>query len=238
MYFAGITTLTILATLLVILMGVFITDLFRRRKSEVKYHKRETIMAYVLLIPAIVLAFVFVILPIFFSLIYAFTDYNLNYLNDVNFIGFDQFVKLVKEFIAQKQVFQSLRNTAVFVVFVVPLQIGLALLLALFCNNKRRGTTIFKVCFFAPVAVSLSVTVYLWTIALSSSSNGMMNTILKFFGIPAQNFLEDGDSILMWMVIMSAWQGCCYQMLIFLSALACPNLFNLLLAAASASSVV
>ena len=219
MQFAIITTLAILGTLIIILLGVFVSDFIRRRKSETKYHTRETVMAYVLMIPAIILTFVVVILPIFFSLGYAFTDFDYRYFNEVNFVGFDQFVKLFKEFFAHKEIYQAFLHTGFFVIFVVPLQIGLALLLALFCNNKRRGTTIFKVCFFAPVAVSLSVTVYLWTIILSSNPDGMMNSFLRLFGIKSQNFFDDGNKILMWMVIMSAWQGCGYQMLIFLSAL-------------------
>ena len=95
----------------------------------------------------------------------------------------------------------------------------MALLLALFCNNKRRGTTIFKICFFAPVAISLSVTAFLWLVILSPSPNGIMNSVLSRFGIPAKDFLGDKDSVLLWMVVISAWQGCGYQMLIFLSAL-------------------
>ena len=219
MQFAIITTLSVLGTLIIILLGVFIADIIGRRKSEKKYHTRETVMAYVLMIPAIILVFIFVILPIFFSLSYAFTDFHTSRFNEIDFVGFDQFIKLFKEFFAHKAIYQAFMHTGFFVIFVVPLQIGLALLLALFCNNKRRGTTIFKVCFFAPVAVSLSVTVYLWTIILSSDPNGMMNSFLRIFGIQSQDFFEDGNKILMWMVIMSAWQGCGYQMLIFLSAL-------------------
>ena len=46
-----------------------------------------------------------------------------------------------------------------------------------------------------------------------------MNSVLSRFGIPAKDFLGDKDSVLLWMVVISAWQGCGYQMLIFLSAL-------------------
>ena len=86
-------------------------------------------------------------------------------------------------------------------VLVVPLQIGLALLLALFVNNKKRGSAIFKVCFFAPVAISLSVTAYIWKQI-----------------IPEADLRENYIAII-WIVLLSAWQGCGFQMLIFLSAL-------------------
>ena len=214
-----IAALLILLVLFVTFVTIFVIDFVKRRKSEQKFHVRESIAAYLLLIPAILLAFFFVLLPIFFSLGYSFTNFDLLHPNDVNFIGLDNFKVLFEEFKNKGEIYLSLRNTAIFVVIVVPLQIGLALLLALFCNNKRRGTTIFKICFFAPVAISLSVTAFLWLVILSPNPNGIMNSILSNFGIEAQDFLGNKDTVLFWMILMSAWQGCGYQMLIFLSAL-------------------
>lgn len=211
--------LIILLVLMLIFIGVFIADFIRRRKSEKKYHLRESIVAYLLMIPAVLLAFFFVLLPIFFSLGYAFTNFDLLRPTEVNFVGFDNFKDLFLEFKNKGEIYYSARNTAIFVVLVVPLQIIIALLLALFCNNKKPGTTIFKICFFAPVAISLSVTAFLWLVILSPNPNGIMNSILGNFGIPAQDFLGNKDTVMLWMVIISAWQGCGYQMLIFLSAL-------------------
>ena len=216
-----IIALLILLGLFLIFLSNFVVDLIRKGKSETKFHKAEVIMGYILLIPAVVLAFFFVVLPIFFSLGYAFTDFDLLHpnLQDIHYIGFDNFKMLIEEFKEHGEIYYSLRNTAIFVVLVVPLQIGIALLLALFCNNKRKGTTIFKICFFAPVAISLSVTAFLWLVILSPNPNGIMNAILGNFGVPAQDFLGNKDTVILWMVVISAWQGCGYQMLIFLSAL-------------------
>ena len=215
----NIAALIIFIVLFLALGLVFTFDMLRRKKSETKYHTGEVIVGYLLLLPAVVLAFYFIILPIFFSFGYAFTDYDLLKPTQVNFVGIDNFKALFNEFKNKGEIYYSFRNTAIFVVLVVPLQILMALLLALFCNNKRRGTTIFKICFFAPVAISLSVTAFLWLVILSPNPNGIMNSVLSRFGIPAKDFLGDKDSVLLWMVVISAWQGCGYQMLIFLSAL-------------------
>lgn len=211
--------LIILGVLVLGLTAMVIIDMVKAHKKGQKFHAKEVATGFLLLLPAAVLSFFFVILPIFYSLGYAFTDFNLLKPNDINFVGFENFKNLFIEFGQKGEFFLSLRNTAIFVVLVVPLQIIMALLLALFCNNKRRGTTIFKVCFFAPVAISLSVTAFLWLIILSPNPNGIMNSILRNFGIPAQDFLGNKNTVLIWMVIISAWQGCGYQMLIFLSAL-------------------
>ena len=216
MYIAAII---IFVVLFLALSAIFIVDIVRRKARGIKYHVGEVIVGYALMIPAVILAFYFVILPIFFSLGYAFTDYDLLRPNDVKFTLFENFKLLFEEFKNKGEIYNSFRNTAIFVVLVVPLQIIMALLLALFCNNKRPGTTIFKICFFAPVAISLSVTAFLWLIILSPNPNGIMNSLLRNIGIPAQDFLGNKNSVLIWMVIISAWQGCGYQMLIFLSAL-------------------
>ena len=216
MAFAGFL---IFIALVVVFLVIFIIDLIKNIISNKKFHFLESATAFLLLVPAIILMFFFVILPIFFSFGYAFTDFNLLKPNEINFIGFQNFIELWDEFINKGPIYNSFRNTAIFVVLVVPLQIGMALLLALFCNNKRKGTIIFKICFFAPVAISLSVTAFLWLVILSPNPNGIMNAILGNFGIPTQDFLGNKDTVLLWMVIISAWQGCGYQMLIFLSAL-------------------
>ena len=215
----GIVALIVFAVFFLIVATIFVLDLIKKRKSAQKYHKSEVIVGFSLLTPAVVLAFFFIVLPIFFSFTYAFTDYDLLFPDDVQFVGFQNFSDLFEEFQNEGEIFSSFRNTGIFVVLVVPLQITLALLLALFCNNKKKGTIIFKVCFFAPVAVSLSVTAYLWLMILSPNEAGIMNSIFAHFGIEAQDFLRNKDTVMIWMVIISAWQGCGFQMLIFLSAL-------------------
>ncbi len=212
--------LIVLGVLLLGLAAVVIIDMLNAKKKGQKYHWKEVLTAFGLLVPSIILAFFFVILPIFYSLGYAFTDFDLLKPDEISFVGFDNFHALFVDFKNHGEFYLSLRNTAIFVVLVVPIQIIMALLLALFCNNKRRGTTIFKVCFFAPVAISLSVTAFLWLIILSPNPNGIMNTIFGNLGLGNDHdFLGNKDTVLLWMVIISAWQGCGYQMLIFLSAL-------------------
>jgi fructooligosaccharide transport system permease protein len=216
-------TLLIIVTVFIIcliLLANVLIDVVRSIKRKEKYKKSELVLAYGLLLPAIVLAFFFVLLPIIMSLGYAFTDANVLRIDLAEFNNFENFKRIFTELSdTSSRLHISIRNTALFVVLVVPLQIGLALALAIFCNNKKRGTTIFKICFFTPVAVSLSVTCFLWQEILSPSENGFMNSLLGLFGIPKQDFLHNENTTIQWMVVMSAWQGCGYQMLIFLSAL-------------------
>ncbi len=214
-----VSALIIFAVFLLIFGLVVFFDVRKAKKHNQKYHFGRAVTAFLLLLPATLFAFFFVLLPILYSLGYGFTDYYLTKPNATEFVGFDNFKAAFEEIAEGGDLAKAIKNTAIFVVVVVPLQIGLALLLALFCNNKNRGTVIFKVCFFAPVTVSLAVTAYLWKEILTGSETGLMNQFLALFGIPAQDFLRNDDTAMLWIVVASAWQGCGFQMLIFLSAL-------------------
>ena len=172
-----------------------------------------------MLLPAIILAFLFILLPILYSLGYAFTDYYLLKPNDIKFIDIQNFKQFFAELGERGTLYHAIKNTVIFVVGVVPLQIGLALGLAIFVNRPGKGAKIFKVCFFAPVVISLSVTSYLWLQILSPSETGLLNSILGVFGAEPRDWLRDPNSAMICIIILSAWQGCGYQMLIFLSGL-------------------
>ncbi len=216
--------MTIIALIIFIVfavaLGVMIAvDVVKAKRNNVKYHIKQCIAGYLMMAPAIALAFVFVMLPILFSLGYAFTDYHMFRPNDINFVGFDNFTELFEEIGNKGELYDAIKNTLIFVVCVVPLQIGLALLLALFTNRKKRGVKVFKVCFFAPVVISLTVTSFLWLQILAPNESGLLNSFLSMFGVEPIDFLADKDTAMLWIVLLSAWQGCGYQMLIFSSGL-------------------
>lgn len=215
----GMISLIILAVFVAVLVTMIAIDIYKAKKRNIKYHVKQCIAGYAMMTPAIALAFVFVVLPILFSLGYSFTDYNMLYPGDINFVGFDNFKILFEDISGHGELWHAIQNTLLFVVCVVPLQIGMALLLALFTNRKKRGVKVFKVCFFVPVVISLTVTSFLWLQILAPDSGGMLNSFLGMFGIPPVDFLGDEKTAMLWIVLMSAWQGCGYQMLIFSSGL-------------------
>ena len=172
-----------------------------------------------MLLPAVILAFLFILLPILYSLGYAFTDYYLLKPNEIDFIFLENFASIFQEISTKGMLYNAIKNTVTFVVGVVPLQIGLALLLALFVNRPGFGSKIFKVCFFAPVVISLSITAFLWEQILAPGEGGLLNAMLGVFGVPPHDWLRDPKTAMPCIIVLSAWQGCGYQMLIFLSGL-------------------
>ena len=136
----------------------------RRRKSRyytlfgTTYKKDNTIVGLCFVLPALVLGCIFVIAPIVVSLSYSFTDAYLLRLDEVQFVWFDQFVKVFNDGF----LWNALGNTMVFVVITVPVQLCVALGLALILNTKIKANTFFRWAFFVLVMLSLSVTSFLW----------------------------------------------------------------------------
>ncbi|MED4213318.1 sugar ABC transporter permease [Priestia megaterium] len=184
----------------------------KEAKNRIKW--RENVVAYTFLGPALLLLLLFLIIPAIMSVYYAFTDYYLLTPDTRNFVGLDNFINLFKDPIFLK----SLANTLKFVVWVIPLQIGAALGLALLLNKQRKANTFFKVAYFSPVVMSLVVISVLW-LYLLNPNEGIINNVLTYFGVSAQPFLTSPKQAMFTIVFVSAWQGAGFQMLIFLAGL-------------------
>lgn len=183
------------------------------RQSE-HYKTRDIVSAYGFLTPALILAILFIVLPIILAFTYGFTDYYLLKPNDKEYIGLENF----KRMLTDEVLIQSFKNTLKFVVFVVPLQLSMALGLALIVNKKIRGVGFFRTAYFSPAVLSLVVISILWTVMLNPTS-GLINELLANVGISKQPFLSSASQAMYTIIGISAWSGCGYQMMIFLAGL-------------------
>ncbi|MGG3177883.1 sugar ABC transporter permease [Priestia megaterium] len=181
-------------------------------RNKIKW--KDNVVAYTFLGPALLLLLLFLIIPAIMSVYYAFTDYYLLTPDMRKFVGLDNFINLFKDPIFLK----SLANTLKFVVWVIPLQIGAALGLALLLNKQRKANTFFKVAYFSPVVMSLVVISVLW-LYLLNPNEGIINNVLTYSGVSAQPFLTSPKQAMFTIVFVSAWQGAGFQMLIFLAGL-------------------
>ena len=117
---------------------------------------------------------------------------------------------------------RSILNVLYFVLFVVPIQGGLALLLALLINSRTRGINIFRMIYFMPVVVSMVVVSILWKI-IYDPNEGLLNNILGLvtfgaFNKPV-NWLGTVSTAMPSIIAMSVWQGVGFHMVIWLAGL-------------------
>ena len=245
------------------------------------YQRREAVIGWLMAAPAIVLVFLFLILPFLMAFVFSFTNQRLVSPNPTEFVGFRNFENLLnirtftidplvdeetgqpirdengnltyprlREFtrnnpdypelnrmqellswnagdtqvilLASDVLFwKSLFNTTLFVIFVAPIQAGLALLLALLINQKLRGINVFRTIYFMPVVTSLIVVSFLWRF-IYDGQNGLLNSILEsitFGAFQPHDWLGDPRTALWSILIMSVWQGVGFHMVIWLAGL-------------------
>ena len=171
--------------------------------------KRNSILGMSFFGPALVLMAIFLFIPMILTLVFSFTDYFALNPSLTSFVGLDNYVALFKD----RLFVQAFGNTILFVIIIVPFQMGLAFGLALFIDKISYCKTYFKISFFIPVVMSLAVVSTLWMQIYNAE--GILNTLLGWIGIDPQPFIYSAKQALPSIAFMSIWQGAGYQMLIF-----------------------
>lgn len=156
---------------------------------------------------------VFLLGPIVAAFLMSFTNWSL--LTDLSFIGFGNY----KRAFAEDPVFwQSVWNTFYFSAGLVPLNLALALALALLLKRGLPGIGFFRTAIFTPVVTSLVV----WSIVFKyifATDAGMLNQLLKLFGIQGPAWLYHLQLAMPVVIIVSVLKNVGLNMVIFLVAL-------------------
>lgn len=112
----------------------------------------------------------------------------------------------------------SLWVTFKFNIVTTPLQILLALALALLVNQKVKGITIFRTLYYFPVTISITVATIIWGM-MFNQTNGLINGVLALLGISPQPFLNSPSQALWCLVVIASWKGIGYWMMFLLAGL-------------------
>ena len=134
--------------------------------------------SYLYVAPMAILLLAFIVYPIFASLGYTFFRWN-GIGDPTMFVGLDNFVRVWND----PFFWSALRNNLIFTVVVVPVQLFLALTLALILNSKKlRFAAFYRVLFFIPVVTSAAV-VGVVVQLLVSNGGGTLSDLLMSFGL-------------------------------------------------------
>lgn len=182
-------------------------------KAKNKKKKRITIKSYLFVIPALMLNFVFFILPFFQSLLMSFYDWPV--LGEKTFIFLDNYVKLFRD----GQFWHSLFFTLKYALFVTPCLFILAFALALLINGAFAGVNLFRSLYFAPVVISMTCCSMVW-LWIYNDLYGVLNYILENTGIIDEPILwmNSSETSLPAVIFMVTWKMAGFSMLIILAA--------------------
>lgn len=173
-------------------------------------------------LPAMLGLIAFVAVPFVAAIVLSLYNVNVNQPRPPTFWGLTSYVRLFTDPIVSGVFFRSLINNLVFAAVVIPVQTGLALLLAVLLNRKLRGVKFFRTFFFMPVVFPLALVAVIWRLILDRSPDGLLNAALSFVTagtVPAHDWLGSSATALGSVILLSIWQGVGFQMVILLAAL-------------------
>lgn len=184
----------------------------RARRGKVSYNRREAIAGYLFISPWIVGFAIFTAGAMVYSLVISFSSYNLA-TNAAKPIGLANYANLFED----PRVGVALANTLFYAVMAVPLEIILALVLAMLLAGVRRGSGIFRTLYYLPKMTPAVATAAMFFLLLNGNS-GAVNQFLRIFGIEGPQWLVDPAWIKPSIVLMTLW-AVAGTMVIFLAAL-------------------
>lgn len=183
------------------------------RSSTWRKFWADTALAYLFLLPTLLVIGTFSIYPLIKAGILSLYDVGM-IPTDPRFVGLGNY----KELFSHRLFWQAVRNTLIFVAGTVPAEIIVALGIAMLLNLPLRFRAFYRLAFFLPyvttvVAISM---VWLW---IYHDQWGLLNHILGWFGLPPQKWLLDPRWTMLTIIIISIWKTVGYNTVIFLAGL-------------------
>ncbi len=183
-----------------------------------KQHKFfEKWKGYIYLAPAIIIMVVFTVYPLIRTFIMSFMK---NYsLVKGTFSGWtlqnyaDLFDSTTSTYFVP-----ALQNTALYVVFVVPLTLIFSLIIAAMINSTIRTRGLWQTLYFLPYVTSVIAIGIVWR-WMYNSNYGLINYFLSWFGVDPIPWLLSTKYAMPALIIFGVWKGMAFDILIFLSAL-------------------
>ncbi len=175
--------------------------------------RNEKWYAYLFISPMVLGFALFLLGPIAMAFVMSFTDWSL--FRDPALIGLGNY----KTAFSEDPVFwKTVGNTLYFSAGLVPLNLIMALGLALLLKNKIPGIGFFRTAIFTPVVTSLVV----WAIVFKyifATDAGMINQLLRLAGIEGPAWLYNMELAMPVVIVVSVLKNVGLNMVIFLAAL-------------------
>lgn len=176
----------------------------------------------VFLIPLLVSFVLFSWKPIVDAAVMAFQQTNL--IRPADWVGFDNFVNVFQDPLLGTAVVNTLWFAALALLLGYPIPLVVAVLM----SEVRRARGLYSALAYLPVVVPPVVAALLWKFFYDASPTGVFNTIIAWFGIPPQPWLQDQLTAMPSIVLFATWSAAGGTVIIYLAALVgvAPELYD------------
>ena len=175
--------------------------------------QRSDIMAgYLFILPGLIGLSIFVLYPLASSVYYSLTEWN--GATPPKFIGLENFTYI---FTQDPSFIGSLKATALWVLWSVPVGVFAGLMLAVLVNRNLPGIQLFRTILYLPTVLPIVATLTLWKF-IYNPAYGLANQALNALGLPSSLWLGDVNLVFPALVAISVWAAGS-SMVIFLAGL-------------------
>jgi len=170
---------------------------------------------YLFLLPALLILGLTVFWPALQAFYLSFTRYEYDLTQAPQWIGWENFQRLWTDAVF----WQTLGNTVLYLVCVVPVLAIAPLALAILVNQKLWGMHWFRAAYYTPVVISMVVAGIAWRWIYEG--NGLLNQIIRQIGLSEKGipWLTSPQWALFSVMAVTVWKGLGYYMVIYLAGL-------------------
>ncbi len=175
---------------------------------------RQARVGYLFVLPTFLYVVVIFFLPAGYTALLSVFSWSIRGIG--RFVGLESYLELLKDPLFLK----SVGNSLPFALMSVPATLLCGMLAALAFQSRvdLPFRNIFKPVYFMPIVISLVAVAFVWK-WMFNPSIGLLNTILRGFGLPEQGWLNDTAQVLPSLSIMYVWARMGFSMVIFIAGL-------------------
>ncbi len=175
--------------------------------------RRETVQAWALVLPALVMLVAFTHWPVVATLMDSFTSTPRGNRPPV-FVGVENYADLLHDPVLR----QALINNAWYAGITIPASVLLSLLMALSVNTAIPGRALLRMAFFTPTILPMIAVANIW-LFFFTPDYGLFDQIVGVFGLGRHNWLGDSATALPAMMLVAVWKEAGFFMIFYLAAL-------------------
>ncbi|MNM44839.1 sn-glycerol-3-phosphate transport system permease protein UgpA [compost metagenome] len=183
--------------------------------SKIKKPSSEELSAILFLAPIFIGFVIFILIPILFTVVLSFVDYNKIGPLNMDFVGLKNYMNVFSDELAMNGYLQSLY----FSILYVPAMLILSLLLAILINKGFYFRTATRTMIFMPYVSNVTAVAMVWSLILDPIK-GPVNELLKLMGVSNPPLWLGGvNTSLISVIIVNVWINLAFQTVVFLAAL-------------------
>jgi sn-glycerol 3-phosphate transport system permease protein len=173
----------------------------------------ETVQAYLLVLPAVVLLAAFTHLPAVLTLVDSLYTTPRGS-RPARFIGLDQYRALLDDPVF----WQALGNNLLYAAVTIPLSVVLALAMALAVDSRMPARAALRLAYFTPTMLPMIAVANIW-LFFYTPDYGLLDQFGHLFGLGRHNWLGDPALALPSMMAVAVWKEAGFFMIFYLAAL-------------------